>query len=134
MSVDHLEKKVNNLPFTWVFTQLNQLLTVASDTALRTGQQTDPGPVEKCVFVVKGDDSPLSPIRYINRLPGRIGPPQKEKSGILREGDDSPLSPIRYINKLPGRIGPPQKERGIFQQAHPGKVNDDQMCSVPKIV
>ena len=38
--------------------------------------ERDLGPVEKCEFVVKGDDSPQPPIRDINRLTGRIGPPQ----------------------------------------------------------
>ena len=32
----------------------------------------------------KGDDSPQPPILDINRLPGRIGPPQKEE-GIFRQ-------------------------------------------------
>ena len=37
------------------------------------------GPVEKCEFVVEGDDSPLLPSWESHRLPGRIGPPQKDE-------------------------------------------------------
>ena len=62
----------------------------------------------------KGDDSPQPAIGYVEKLPGRIGPPQKEERGLLREGDDSPQPAIGYVEKLPGRIGPPQKEDGIF--------------------
>ena len=42
------------------------------------------GPVEKCEFVVKGDDSLQIAIGDIDGLPGRIGPPQKEE-GIFRQ-------------------------------------------------
>ena len=43
-------------------------------------------PVEKCVLMVKGDDSPKRAIKQINELPGRIGPPQKEERWLLRRG------------------------------------------------
>ena len=46
------------------------------------------GPVEKCEFVAKGDDSPQAAIGDIDRLPGRIGPPQKEE-GIFRQSPEA---------------------------------------------
>ena len=46
----------------------------------------------------QGDDSPQPPIRDINRLPGRIGPPQKEK-GIFRQSRQASASEEEAVAK-----------------------------------
>ena len=82
------------------------------------------GPVEKCEFVGKGDDSPRPAIKQINELPWRIGPPQKEESifrqtpvwrkkggvlfqrVILGQSDCLLAMPQLYMNRSGAAVGP----------------------------